>query len=165
LGGLRQAFVTGYLAIFKGGMMGELEPAVVKPQSRQQRNDLEILSKMQMLRDDPKSRSFRFSHGYFLFRSKIFTVIFQGLLVALFMVVYLLVFDAFRSGKHTVWVHILQFRIPATSVWYVTTISSLFVLDTTCLLTGVLGKARRLMFTSIFIILLIAPSVFFHWDR
>lgn len=143
----------------------ESESGDVKPPSRRQRNEVEVVNRMKAMEDDPHSPRFRFSHGYILFKSKLLTVIVQGFLAALFVGIVLGIRDSLTGFKHTTWIHILHFRIPLTSLWLIIMIAAIYATDTAFLLSGARYRVRRMVFPIVFVLVLIAPSSLFHWGR
>ena len=145
--------------------MDESESGELKRPSKRQRYESEVLSKMRMMRNDPNSRPFSFSHGYILFRSKPLTVIVQSFLAALVVGIVLGIGDSLTGFKHATWIHILHFRISLTNLWFIIVIAAIYATDTAFLLTGARYRVRRVVFPIVFILVLIAPSSLFHWGR
>lgn len=154
-----------YLANSEGGTVEESESGDVKPPSRRQRNEVEVVNRMKAMKDDPHSPLFIFSHGYILFRSKLLTVIVQGFLTVLVLGILLGIGDSLTGIKHITWIHILHFRISLTNLWLIIMTAVIFATDTAFLLSGARYRLRRVVFPIVFVFVLIAPSSLFHWGR
>lgn len=144
----------------EGSESGEL-----KPPSKGERYQTEVLSRMKTMRDDPNSRPVSYSHGTILFRSKPLTVIVQGFLAALFVGIVLGIRDSLTGFKHATWIHILHSRISLTNLWLIIMIAALLATDTAFLLSGVRYSVRRVVSSIVVVLVLVAPSSLFHWGR
>ena len=119
---------------------------------------------MKTMRDDPKLPPIAFSHGYLLFRSKIFTVAAQGFLMVFVSGVVIVVVQEIAHLKHRNYVNILNLQIPIATLWIVLLFSLLTAFDTAGLLAGVRSGLRQIVLASGMALGLWAP-VFFHWNR
>lgn len=141
----------------------EKAPEEVKTLKKWEQNDLDLINKHNSIRSDPESRSFGFSHGKLVLRSKSLTIFGNSVLSGLAIVVSLEILDFFKRVRTGPTFYLFHFRIHEFDFEMVAYFAGAAALSLAFTLFGFSRRRRSIWIGIYFVLMFIAPMWLFHW--
>lgn len=140
------------------------EPVEAETLSWTERVNRDVINKLRSLSNDPESRSFGFSHGYLVVKSRSLTVVGNFLFFGLIYSSLIVILTSLIGPAHGPSIHFLHFHISRFAFQWILLIAGSSAMNVAFTLSR-LSWPKRLLLDSIFVALIvIVPMVLFHWS-
>lgn len=142
----------------------ETAPEEVKKLKKWEQKDLDLINKFNSVRNDSESRSFGFSHGNLILKSRSLTIFGNFLLYGLVTSSFFVLVSLFKRTTRHPSFHFFHFRIDQTAVEMVIYIAVASALGVAFTLYGVRRRTRTGWIFICFSLVFVAPEFLFHWS-
>ncbi len=143
--------------------MESLEPFEEKKLSKRDRNRLDLLNRFHLMKNDPGSPSFGFSHGNLIFKTIWLTIVGNFLYYALALSFGFVILGLFTAPGHHRNLTFLHFHFSPFTLQWAAYMSSAFTIDLASILLGFGWRRRSIWLAGFFVLVFIVPIVLFHW--